>query len=399
MSETSDYKKKPAGTPERARVQPFTELLAPVAATTKSESWNGIKLYVFEPKTNTVLLDIGGDSAHDPASLAKLAFFYVVQTAIRDEVIKPHDTLKVPDFSYTMRKNKSVTTQKLQAAYLKEGHALPVSELIDAMMVKSDNGAAQMLAAALEKKLEKSPIDLMNNLGLKSSRFSNVGGLPADQDPDNTKPNEAKVTTARDMATLIQRVQKEFPEAMATYMTKAEVTYDKKTHKANHFLLADNSALKLPEGYSVAAKTGFVNASGHNIATIITAPDGNELVAVVLGSKRRWSIKEVKQLGIMSDAAINQDIVENSVRGNRVRDALVQQLAKHYLGEHNRAITLTAPSKEEVNIPATDAYKKLPAAVLKEVEACGQKIETSDCQKSEGAAVESTRLIKPVLTR
>lgn len=353
-----------------AKAQPFSELLAAASSGKPLKSWNGMEIYVVDPKTNQVLLNVGGDSAHDPASLTKLAVFYAVQTAIRDKKLKPE--LKPDEVLPVTAEAHRLSPNKLRGV-----ESITVSLALDAMMTASDNGAAHLLAKRVGALYGKDSVDLLNDtvskLGLKKTHFINAGGLPAKE--DGTSQAGEKTTTAHEMATLIQRIHKDLPATALAPMKKPSVTYgiDKEnkpaTHEAHHFLLNPSFPGHLPDGYSIAAKTGYTRAANHNIAAMITAPDGRQLVAVVLGSKKRWSPEEVQKLGLMDAAEIKKvtDPESHDIRGNRVRDALVQQLTEQFIGSKARGVELAAPAQApQPAVPEVrpEPAKVVPAAVI-----------------------------------
>lgn len=331
-----------------------------------------MKVYVVDPKTGKVLVNAGGDTPHDPASLTKMMTFYVTLEAIRDKKLKLDEVLVV-----------SPAAAKLEGSHISAGSRLTVSELLGAMMTKSDNGAAATLAARMGDDM----VDRMNatakRLGLTQTHFSNPHGLPKGN-------GEAKSTTPRDMALLIQRIHKDFAKEAAQYMTKPSVEYDGEEHQATHFLKNKKFADRLSDGYEAAAKTGFTKAAGHNITAMITAPDGRQLVTVVMGSKRRWSHKEVEAMGAMSAEALSEH--RGDIKGNRVRDALVQHLALNFIGGKSRGVAINVPTQPPAEAaslpvavvpvmkpekePAHPAIRTLPPSAQKAVAECKKTLET-----------------------
>jgi D-alanyl-D-alanine carboxypeptidase len=101
-------------------------------------------------------------------------------------------------------------------------------------------------------------------LGMTNTQFRNASGLP----------NRGQVTTARDIALLALALRRDFPRQYH-YFSNVEFTYHGQTHiNHNHMLGKVNGVDGL--------KTGFIRASGFNIATSAER-SGRRLVGVVLG--------------------------------------------------------------------------------------------------------------------
>src|SRR5690554_8211295 len=102
------------------------------------------------------------------------------------------------------------------------------------------------------------------DLGMRSTVFRNASGLP----------DAGQTTSARDMATLSIRLMQDFPQYYH-YFSRQSFTYRGTTH---------NSHNRLVRNYPGAdgMKTGFIRASGFNVATSAVR-DGRRLVSVVMG--------------------------------------------------------------------------------------------------------------------
>ena len=88
--------------------------------------------------------------------------------------------------------------------YLEEGSTIKVEDAIMALIIKSANDVATVVAENISN-TEREFAKLMNiyakNLGMKNTTFKNASGLP----------NRAQMTTARDMAILSHALIKNFP--------------------------------------------------------------------------------------------------------------------------------------------------------------------------------------------
>lgn len=308
---------KPEHEAKKPAVQSFADLLSSNEPGKGLDRWNGMKVFVMDPVTNKVLINVGGDSPHDPASLTKLMTCYCVLDAVHSGKLRLEQTITV-----------SANAAKQQYAKVIEGHTYTIDQLLGAAITASDNGATQALAESLGESFLNQMNAKGRELGLKHTRFVNPHGLPAKGEVVNT-------TTAHDITTLITRIHKDFPSEVKKYMQAESVTYFSKgkgtasqpaerIHKAHHWLNDGGSELSLPEGYTASAKTGYTERAGHNIASVIAAPDGRRLVVVVMGGK--WSHQDAA-----IEAGVPTTLLAKKVKGNRVRDALVGDLVQEFL--------------------------------------------------------------------
>ena len=103
-------------------------------------------------------------------------------------------------------------------------------------------------------------------LGMTKTVFKNASGLP----------NMQQVTTARDMATLSRSLYKHFPDFFHLFKTQKFV--HKGVVHGNH-----NKLLGKVKGLD-GIKTGFINASGFNLAASVVRDD-KRIIAVVMGGE------------------------------------------------------------------------------------------------------------------
>jgi D-alanyl-D-alanine carboxypeptidase len=102
-------------------------------------------------------------------------------------------------------------------------------------------------------------------LGMNKTVFKNASGLP----------NPAQVTTARDIATLSLRVQRDFPEYYPYFRTTS-FTFRGQTIRSHNRLIGKFAGTD-------GIKTGYIAASGFNLTTSAKRGD-KRVVGVVLGS-------------------------------------------------------------------------------------------------------------------
>ena len=213
---------------------------------------------LFDANAGTVIYAEDVDQVWHPASLTKLMTSYLAFKALKDGKIKPDQELTVDEAAAKMPPSK--------LGY-KPGEKITADLALKAMVVKSANDMAVLLAESIGGS-ESSFADMMNEeakrLGMKNTHYANASGLP----------NDAQVSSARDLAILTQAIIKDFPEQAYLFSTVS-------VKVGAHDLENHNTLLKTYDGAD-GMKTGFICDSGYNIVASATR-DGHRLVAVVLG--------------------------------------------------------------------------------------------------------------------
>lgn len=213
---------------------------------------------LFEAKTGTVLYAEDQDSQWHPASLTKIMTAYLTFEALKQGKITLETKIPVTEAAYVQPPSK---------VGLPVGAEITIETALQALIVKSANDVAMMLAEALGGN-EAAFVEKMNatakRLGMSRTNFVNPNGLPAPE----------QMTTAHDLARLARAVISEYPE-FAPYWSMTEMRI------GNRRLHSHNGLLKTFEGAD-GLKTGFICDSGYNVVASATR-DGHRLMAVVLG--------------------------------------------------------------------------------------------------------------------
>jgi D-alanyl-D-alanine carboxypeptidase len=151
---------------------------------------------------------------------------------------------------------------------LKAGSTIKVEDAIRALVTKSANDVAIVIAEKLGNGSEAKFVTKMNakakELGMASTTFRNASGLP----------DKKQVTTARDMALLAEAVYVDHKNRY-NYFSLSSFTWAKRKY-ANH-----NELLKKVDGVD-GIKTGFTNASGYNLMASAER-NGRRVIAVMMG--------------------------------------------------------------------------------------------------------------------
>ena len=215
---------------------------------------------VVHADTGDILFDRYADQQRYPASLTKMMTLYLTFEAIEAGDLSLDDDLTA---------SKRASLQPASKLGLARGGKIDVSTAIDALVIKSANDVATVLAEELGE-TESRFAQLMTNkaraLGMRSTTFRNASGLP----------DKRQVTTARDMAILSRRLVQDFPDFYDRFQ-REKFTYGGRTYRShNRVMLTMDGADGL--------KTGYTRASGYNLATTAKRGD-HRLIGVVLGGR------------------------------------------------------------------------------------------------------------------
>lgn len=213
---------------------------------------------LFDVADGRILYAEDPDHQWHPASLTKIMTAYVTFEAIKEGKITLASKLKCSELA---------SVQPPTKIGLHVGAEMSVEKGLEALIIKSANDVAVMLAEAISGSQEVF-VERMNataqRLGMTRTKFVNANGLP---EPE-------QVTTARDLGRLASAVVRDFPE-YARFWSMTE------TRVGKHRIRTHNGLLNNYAGAD-GMKTGFICDSGFNVVASATR-DGHKLVAVVLG--------------------------------------------------------------------------------------------------------------------
>ncbi len=209
--------------------------------------------------TGQVIVDRDADRPVPPASITKLMTAYLAFEAIENGDIAMGDEVTVSEKAWRMGGSRM---------FIEVGKQVTVEELLQGMIVQSGNDAATALAEYVGGN-EESFVAQMNataeSMGLKETHFENPTGWPA----------EGHLMSARDIATLLSRLVREFPD-LYQYFRQKSYTYNGIKQYNREKLLFRNEWVD-------GGKTGHTEEAGYCLATS-GARDDMRLVAVVLGT-------------------------------------------------------------------------------------------------------------------
>lgn len=220
----------------------------------------GYASIVIDGASGKVLNDVNADEENYPASLTKMMTLYLAFQGLKNGTLKLDQPLAVSPWAAGKAPTK---------LGLRPGDMITVSDCILAMVTRSANDAATVVAEGLGG-TERHFAGMMNAqaalLGMRRTHFDNASGLP---DPRNK-------STARDLAKLALALYRDFPQYEHFFATR-EFMFRGQMVRGHNRLMDRYPGMD-------GLKTGFTDASGFNLASTAVR-DGHRLFAVVLGGR------------------------------------------------------------------------------------------------------------------
>ena len=219
---------------------------------------------VVDAKSGGVLHTANPDAPRHPASLTKIMTLYLLFERLESGKITLETQMPV---------SEEASIQAPTKLGLKPGETLKVEDAIKALVTKSANDAAVVIAEALggsEDEFARAMTRKARALGMKNTTYRNANGLP----------NDEQITSARDQALLGIAIQERFPKYYRYFSTLSFVYRGNAMRNHNHLL-------GNVEGVD-GIKTGFTRDSGFNLVTSVKRGP-RFIVAVVLGGRSAGS--------------------------------------------------------------------------------------------------------------
>lgn len=219
-------------------------------------------LIVVDEESNKILFETNSQKIIYPASLVKMMTAYLTFEALENNQL----TLE-QEIIFSARAQEISEINKINTLRINDGNKISVEKAIQALIVKSYNESAIVLAEAVAdnewdfvKKMNKKALEL----GMINTSFRNASGLH----------EEGQYTTASDLARLALRLKKDFPQFYYFFSLK-EFSYKNKIIKSHNRILNEYDGAE-------GMKTGYTNASGYNLVSSATNKK-NRIFSVVTG--------------------------------------------------------------------------------------------------------------------
>ena len=215
---------------------------------------------LLDAETGQVLSEQNADVLTYPASLTKMMTLYLAFEALNQGRIRLDQGMYVSPYAAGRAPSKLALTP---------GDSVPVRDLVLGVVTRSANDAATVLAEGLagsEGNFARYMTWKARQLGMSQTWFQNASGLP---DPQQR-------TTARDIARLSLALYQHFPREYRYFATREFEFRGDIVRTHNHLM----------EWYQGAdgIKTGYINASGFNLAASAVR-DGKRLIGVIMGGR------------------------------------------------------------------------------------------------------------------
>lgn len=236
---------------------------------------------VLDADSGEVLHSEYADAARYPASLTKMMTLYLLFEAMDNKLLKLDTGMPVSAHAASMPQTN---------ISLKKGDRLRVRDAIPALVVRSANDAAVVVAEALggtESQFAQMMTRKAKALKMNSTTFRNASGLP----------NSGQQTTARDLSILSMRLMKDHAKYYH-YFSTPSFTYGGRTYHSHNRLIKNYPGTD-------GMKTGYINASGFNVATS-TKKGNHRLVAVVMGGRTSQS-RDVAMAALLDKSFIRAE--------------------------------------------------------------------------------------------
>ena len=227
---------------------------------------------IYNPETNQVLWESNAQDQRSIASITK------VMTAV--VFLESGMPLTTPVSMVRSDVYRASTT------YLRNGYQVTADDLMNLLLIGSDNAAARALArispygttAFIEQMNQKAEA-----LGLTQTHYADPSGLLADN-----------VSSAYDMARLIAFAAAD--ERIGAIMRRA--THTVQAGKRTINVSSTNHLVRSGEFEVLGGKTGFITRSGYCMASLLRLPQtGQQVAVVVLGAKsnqgRFWETRHL----------------------------------------------------------------------------------------------------------
>lgn len=276
------------------------------------------------------------DEPRHPASITKVMTLYLLFEQLEQGRLRLDSELRV---------SAHAAAQKPTKLGLRPGRTITVEDAIKAVVTRSANDMAVAIAEAIggdEDHFAEMMTRKAHELGMSHTRYVNASGLPDD----------AQITTARDLSILGRSVQERFPRYYHYFSTRA-------FYYAGATIMNHNHLMDRVEGMD-GIKTGYTRSSGFNLLTSVKR-DGHYIVAVVMGG-----------VSAPSRDRIMADLIEDQIdHGKTVRTAsLLSDLPRRPQDNQSAGAdlpTLRAPAPQEAQERPQQASK--PALAYVEPEA------------------------------
>jgi D-alanyl-D-alanine carboxypeptidase len=228
---------------------------------------------VVDAESGNVLYESNSGTRTFPASLTKMMTLYLLFEAIEAKQVKLDDMLAV---------SAHAAVQPATDLGLQPGQRISVEKAILGLIVHSANDVAVVVAEALggtESQFAVKMTKKARELGMTSTQYQNASGLP----------DAGQLTNARDMAILARALITRFP-GFYPYFATESFTYGGRVYTSHNHVVMNYAGAD-------GLKTGYIRASGYNVATSAVR-NGRRIIAVVMGGRSAYK-RDIQMMGLL----------------------------------------------------------------------------------------------------
>lgn len=256
-------------------------LARPVAAM----DTNAREAILMDYDTGQILFAKDADKPMPPASMTKIMTVFLAFERLKDGRLKETDEIPISETAWRKGGSKM---------FVEVGTRVPLSDILQGIIVQSGNDATIALAEAISGS-EEAFAELMtrraHELGLVDSTFRNSTGWP---DPEHR-------TTAHDLARLAAEVIRRFPEHYALF-SETSYTYNNiKQGNRNPLLYKNMGADGLKTGHTENAGYGLTASAKRGDRRLILVVNGLKSVRERSDEAERlleWGFREFEHVNL-----------------------------------------------------------------------------------------------------
>ena len=219
---------------------------------------------VIDAVSGEVLYADQADALRYPASLTKMMTLYMVFRELEAGRLALGSRITF---------SRHADAQPASDLGVRAGGSITVEQAIYALVTRSANDVAAAVGEAIGG-TERAFGDLMTRqarlLGMTNTTFRNASGLP----------DRNQRTTASDIARLAQALMRDFPQYYHYFSTRSW-SYSGRTYRNHNRLLGEYPGMD-------GLKTGYIRASGYNLAASVTRGE-LRVIGVVFGGRSSQS--------------------------------------------------------------------------------------------------------------
>ena len=224
---------------------------------------------VMDPATGEILYEHNAHTPYPTASMVKMMTLLVVMDHVRAGDVSLGQPVTV---------SRRASLVGGSQVYLKQGEVFPLSELIAAVMIKSANDAAYLLAETTGGTVESFVAEMNEKaatLDLEDSHFYTPHGLPPEEPGQRND-----IMTARDLAVVGSLVLRD-----PVLSELARTNY--RPFRNGEFNLRNSNHLLRKWDQAIGIKTGWTRTADFCL-TAAAEQDGLKLISVVQGVRQKW---------------------------------------------------------------------------------------------------------------